>query len=647
MKNLKLKVIIKYLKPYKKEFLYGGIALLVVNILSVLIPLEVKNIIDQLKDGFSSSFVIKKSLWLMFLATCMGLIRLLSRQIVFGIGRKVEVNLRQKLFDHLLIQDPDWIQKKGSGDIISRATSDVENIRRLLGFTVLSLCNIVLAYSLTIPSMLSINRTLTIAALMIFPLILLIVSLFGGRMVNQRKLQQESLSKLSDLIQEDLSGISAIKIYAQEEVEIKEFDNYNNLYRNSAIKLARTASTLFPLLQGISSISLLVLLGLGTSQLESGFITIGGLVALILFVERLVFPTALLGFTLNTFQLGQVSLDRVEEIFENTPKIVDKKQVKVLKKKVNGFITIGGLVALILFVERLVFPTALLGFTLNTFQLGQVSLDRVEEIFQNNPKIVDNPKAKFIKKKVTGLIEAKGLKIKYEGSNFNSLNGLNFKIKPGELIAIVGPVGCGKTTLAKSLGRTIEIPDGQLYLDNTDIKSIKLRDLRKHIAIVPQEAFLFTSTISDNLKFGEPKATRNKVKTSAKKAGLLDDINSFPDGFKTIVGERGITLSGGQRQRTALGRALLVDASVVVLDDALASVDNKTAAIIIEEMRENKTKTILMISHQLSVAATCDRVLVMDKGEIVQEGTHRDLIATKGLYKKLWEREIATNQIVS
>jgi len=581
MKNLKLKVIFKYLKPYKKEFLYGGIALLVVNILSVLIPLEVKNIIDQLKDGFSSSFVISKSLLLMFLATCMGLIRLFSRQIVFGIGRKVEVNLRQKLFDHLLIQDPDWIQKKGSGDIISRATSDVENIRRLLGFTVLSLCNIVLAYSLTIPSMLSINKTLTVAALMIFPMILLIVSLFGGRMVSQRKIQQESLSKLSDLIQEDLSGISAIKIYAQEEAEKKEFNNYNKVYRNSAIKLARTASTLFPLLQGISSISLLILLGLGTSQLE------------------------------------------------------------------NGFITIGGLVALILFVERLVFPTALLGFTLNTFQLGQVSLDRVEEIFQNNPKIIDNPKAKFIKKKVKGFIEAKNLKIRYEGAKFNSLNRLNFKINPGELVAIVGPVGCGKTTLAKSLGRTIEIPDGQLFLDNIDIKNIKLRDLRKHIAIVPQEAFLFTSTISENLKFGDPKASRNTVKKSAVNAGLIDDINSFPEGFKTIVGERGITLSGGQRQRTALGRALLVDASVVVLDDALASVDNKTAAKIIEEMRGNKSKTILMISHQLSVAATCDRVLVMDKGEIVQEGIHKDLITTNGLYKKLWEREIATNKIGS
>jgi len=577
MKNLKVKVLYKYLKPYKKEFLCGAIALLIVNILSVVIPLEVKNIIDQLQNGFSSDFVISKSLWLIFLATSMGFIRLISRQIVFGIGRKVEVNLRQKLFDHLLIQDPEWIQKKGSGDIISRATSDVENIRRLLGFTVLSLCNIVLAYSFTIPSMFSINKILTISSLMIFPLILGIVSLFGSRMVNQRKAQQESLSKLSDLIQEDLSGISAIKIYAQENAEKKEFNLYNKAYRNSAIKLARTASTLFPLLQGISSISLLILLGLGTYQLESGFISIGGLVALILYVERLVFPTALLGFTLNTFQLGQVSLDRVEEILQNNPNIVDGANTKKLKRKVKGF------------------------------------------------------------------LEAKNLTIQYRGSKFKALNGLNFKIYPGELIAIVGPVGCGKTTLAKSLGRTIEIPDGQLFLDETDLKTIKLGDLRKNIAIVPQEAFLFTSTISENLCFGDPKAPERLVKESATKAGLIDDINSFPQKFKTIVGERGITLSGGQRQRTALGRALLLNSPIIVLDDALASVDNKTAARIIDEMRQRSNKTILMISHQLSVAATCDRVLVMDKGIIVQEGNHKDLVKEKGLYKQLWERELAKN----
>ncbi len=575
MNNLKLNIIIKYLKPFKKELLIGSIALLIVNILSVIIPLEVKSIIDQLQGEFSRNFIISKSLWLILLATLMGVIRLSSRQIVFGIGRKVEVKLRQKLFDHLLIQDPDWIQKMGSGDIIARATSDVENVRRLLGFTVLSLCNIILAYSLTIPSMFSINKTLTISSLLIFPIILGIVGSFGGRMVNQRRLQQEALSKLSDLIQEDLSGISAIKIYAQESSEYGQFNKFNKAYRNAAIKLARTASTLFPLLQGISSISLLLLLALGTSQLE------------------------------------------------------------------NGFITIGGLVALILYVERLVFPTALLGFTLNTFQLGQVSLDRIEEIFQSEPKIKNNNSYKKTNKAIKGLIEAKDLKIRYESSKMNALDGIDLKILPGELVAIVGPVGCGKTTLAKALGRTIDIPKDQLFIDNIDVKKIDLKYLRKNVAIVPQEAFLFTSTISENLRFGDPKASIDLVKTSARKASLNEDIINFPKGYNTLVGERGITLSGGQRQRTALGRALLVNAPVIVLDDALASVDNKTASKIIKEIRDNKNKTILMISHQLSVAATCDRVLVMDKGKIIQEGVHKDLIEKDGLYKNLWERELA------
>ena len=579
MNNLKLNIIKKYLKPFKRELLLGAITLLIVNILSVIIPLEVKNIIDQLQDGFSSNFIISKSFLLIILATIMGIIRLCSRQIVFGIGRKVEVKLRQKLFDHLLIQDPDWIQQMGSGDIIARATSDVENVRRLLGFTVLSLCNIILAYSLTIPSMFAINKILTISSLLIFPIILAIVGLFGGKMVNQRRLQQEALSKLSDLIQEDLSGISAIKIYGQESSEYNQFNKFNKAYRNAAINLARTASTLFPLLQGISSVSLLLLLALGTSQLENGFITIGGLVALILYVERLVFPTALLGFTLNTFQLGQVSLDRIEEIFKSEPKIKNDKNYKDSKKTIKG------------------------------------------------------------------LIEAKNLKIRYENSKANSLDGIDFKILPGELVAIVGPVGCGKTTLAKALGRVIDVPKEQLFIDNTDVRKFDLKYLRSNVAIVPQEAFLFTSTISENLKFGDPKASIKLVKTSARKAGLSEDISNFPKGYNTLVGERGITLSGGQRQRTALGRALLVDAPIVVLDDALASVDNKTASNIIKEIRNDNSKTILMISHQLSVAATCDRVLVMDKGKIIQEGVHNELIEKDGLYKNLWERELAVKNL--
>jgi len=581
MAALRLDLVKNYLRPHKRELIIGAFCLIFVNILSVAIPMEVRNIVDDLKEGFTFSYVLNKSTWLILMATVMGGARLISRQLVFGVGRQVEVSLRQKLFDRMLEQDPGWVQTIGTGEVITRATSDLENIRRLLGFTVLSLTNTLLAYTFTLPAMLTINPLLTFFAISVYPVLLGTVGLFGGRMVKQRKRQQQALSELSELIQEDLSGISAIKIYGQERAEQEAFKKLNIRYRDAAINLARTASTLFPLLQGLSSISLLLLIAIGSGQLSSGSLTVGGLVALILYVERLVFPTALLGFTLNTFQLGQVSLDRVEEIFQNNPNIVDRAETKFLKRKVKGF------------------------------------------------------------------LEAKNLTIKYPGSKFNSLNSLNFKIYPGELIAIVGPVGCGKTTLAKSLGRTIEIPDNQLFLDEIDVKTLKLSDLRKNISIVPQEAFLFTSTISENLSFGEPKASKYLVKESATKAGLIDDINSFPQRFKTIVGERGITLSGGQRQRTALGRALLVDSPIVVLDDALASVDNKTAARIIDEMSDRSNKTIIMISHQLSVAATCDRVLVMDKGEIVQEGNHKDLVKENGLYKKLWERELATNIIKS
>ena len=573
MAALRLELIWRHLRPHRRTVLIGVGSLVIVNLLGVALPLLVRSVINDLHQGFSMQVLLRNALLLVGLATLMMTVRLSSRMLVFGVGRQVESELKLQIFNHLLRQEPSWVQGLGSGEVISRATSDVENVRRLLGFAVLSLSNTALAYALTLPAMLVIDPGLSLAAIAVYPIMLLTVRLFGGRMMGQQRAQQQALAALSDLVQEDLSGIGAIKIYGQEAHEQSSFARLNRGYRDAALNLARTRSTLFPMLEGLSSFSLLLLLGLGSSQLASGNLSLGDLVALILYVERLVFPTALLGFTLSTFQTGQVSLERIEELLRRQPAIVSPPQ-----------------------------PTS-------------------------PPALV------------RGAIEARDLTVRFPGLNRPALQNLNFRIAPGEMVAVVGPVGCGKTTLARALGRMVEVSKGQLFLDDLDITSLALGTLRQQVAIVPQEGFLFTATLADNVRYGDPDATLEQVSQATRQARLEDDIRGFPDGFDTLVGERGITLSGGQRQRTALARALLLQAPVLVLDDALASVDNSTAAAILAEVRLQQRRTVLMISHQLSAAAACDRILVLDQGQLVQQGHHAELLNLEGTYRRLWERE--------
>ena len=572
--NWHLKKLGQYLLPYWQKSALGIVALLLVNWLGVSIPLLIRDGIDELQVTFSFEKVASYAIFVFVLASLMWVIRMGSRLLIFSVGRQVEFDLKQQIFEHLLLMEPSYFATNTVGELISRATSDVDNIRRLLGFAVLSLANTLFAYALTIPVMLSLNVRLTVFALAIYPVMLILVWLFSDRLRYQQLQVQEATSRLSDLIQEDMSGIALVKIYAQEKNESDAFAALTDDLLEANLALARTRTTLFPLLGGLASISLLLILATGAGIIADGLLTVGDFVAMVLYVERLVFPTALLGFTLTAYQRGEVSIDRVEAILTSQPKIADFTPVHPLPKDA-----------------------------------------------------------------VQGSLESKNLTYSYPDSRSPALNGVSFIIQPGETVAIVGPVGSGKSTLANALPRLVDIDPGQLFIDGHDITQIPLTDLRQAIAYVPQESFLFSTTIQNNIRYGDPVAEFMEVKHAAKLAQIGTEIENFPRQYDTIVGERGITLSGGQRQRSALARALVVDAPVVVLDDALSSVDNQTATHILQNLKTGtQNQTVIFISHQMGVAALSDRILVMDQGRIVQTGTHTQLVQQRGLYQQLWEQ---------
>jgi len=574
MAKSRLQKLGAYMGPHWKPVSLGIAALFIVNALGVYIPLQIRNTIDRLQTNLDFSQVMGYVAIVLLLACIMWVIRMASRLLIFGVGRWVEFDMKQSIFGHLLTLEPAYFAANKVGDLINRATSDVDNIRRLVGFAVLSLANMIFAYSLTLPLMLSINGRLTLWAIAVYPFMLVIVQLFSHRLRSQQQEVQEELSRVSDLIQEDMSGISLIKIYAQEENERRAFRQFNRQLLGANLRLARTRYLLFPLVEALANLSLLVLMWLGTSAIARGTITIGDFLALLLYAERLVFPTALLGFTISAYQRGEVSVDRIETIFQVEPKIKDLD-----------------------YAAQLATP-------------------------------------------IRGQLIAQHLNYTYPGAKTPALKDVNFAIKPGETVAIVGPIGAGKSTLANALPRLLDIPPRTIFLDGYDITLLKLDDLRGAIAYVPQDSFLFSTTIKNNIRYGDPVLEGIEIEIAAKQAQMHSEIGNFPQQYETIVGERGVTLSGGQRQRTALARALLVDAPVLILDDALSSVDNQTATNILRNLSEGtKRQTVIFISHQMSAAATADRIFVMDKGAIVQIGTHAELMQQPGLYQTLWQQQ--------
>ncbi|NJM64294.1 MAG: ABC transporter ATP-binding protein [Acaryochloris sp. RU_4_1] len=578
----RLRKLGQYLRPHWQTVLLGILALFIVNGLGTYLPLLIRNAIDDLEVAFSFGPILRNILFIGGLASLMWCIRMASRIWLFGVGRQVEFDLKQKIFEHLLSLEPAYFQVNTAGDLINRATSDVDNIRRLVGFAVLSLANTLFAYALRLPVMLAIDPVLSLTAIAVYPLIMLLVQVFSHRLRNEQLAVQQALSDLSELVQEDMSGVSLIKIYAQETNEQQEFQQLNQALLVANLKLAKTRNILFPVLGGMASISLLVLLALGSRAIPTGNISVGDFIALLLYVEQLIFPTALLGFTITAYQRGEVSIDRVEAILGAQPQIQSPETATALDKH-----------------------------------------------------------------QVQGQLTAKNLTYTYPGAATPALNQVNFQIQPGETVAIVGPVGSGKSTLVNALPRLLDIAPGQLFVDGQDITQVHLWDLRAAIAYVPQDSFLFSTSLKNNIRYGNPLSDASEVEYVAKQAQIHDEVLNFPQRYQTLVGERGITLSGGQRQRTALSRALLVDAPILILDDALSSVDNQTATEILNHLsEETQRKTVVFISHHLSAAAIADQIFVMDQGAIVQRGTHEDLVHQPGLYQTLWNQQKLEEQLV-
>ena len=570
----RLNKIGNYLRPHWRETVLGIIALFVVNGLGVYIPLLIRSGVDTLSTSFSFNEIIRYAVIIALLSSAMWMMRMASRIWIFGVGRQVEFDLKQRIFEHLLRLEPAYFNVNTPGDLISRATSDVDNIRRLLGFAVLSLANTLFAYTLTLPVMLSLSVELTLASLAVYPFMFLMVHLFSDRLRKEQTIVQEQLSEISELVREDISGMALIKIYAQEENERQAFNQKNEQLLAANLQLAKSRNTLFPLIGGLANLSSLIIIWLGTVKISAGTLAIGDFLALLIYVERLVFPTALLGFTITAYQRGEVSIDRLETILSVTPKIQD---------------------------------------TPDTIHLEASQLK--------------------------GELTAVNFNYTYPGANTPALEDVNFTIVPGEVVAIVGPIGSGKSTLANAIPRLLDIEPGQLFLDGADITKLAVSDLRSAIAYVPQDSFLFSTTVKNNIRYGDPITPEEDVVYASKMAQIDAEIENFPQKYETVVGERGITLSGGQRQRTALARAMLIDAPILLLDDALSSVDNQTATQILSNLSlGTKRKTVIFITHQLSAAATSDRILVMEQGKIVQIGHHAELLEQPGIYKTLWNQ---------
>ncbi len=561
--------LLPYLARYRGGLALGLVCVAIANLVALAQPQVLRLSVDDLYKGVTAAKLGRYAVLLFALALTSGAFRFVMRQIVIGISRHVEFDLRNDFFAHLQRLGADYFQRTRTGDLMARATNDLAAVRMMIGPAIMYLVNTIVVTIVSVGFMLHISPRLTLFALLPLPFVSLTMWFFGDRTHRRFEEIQADFAELSARVQENLAGVRVVRAFHDEAREVADFGRLNERYRGKSLDLSRVSALFDPTLAFFSGLASLLALYVGGREVVAGRITLGQYVAFTVYLGMLNWPMVALGWVVNLFQRGSASFDRLAQVFDAAPGVA------------------------------------------------------------NLPGAVSPAECR-------GAIEFRNLTFTYPGADRPALSGVSLAVEPGTTVAIVGRTGCGKSTLLSLLTRVFDPPEGAVRLDGRDVRTLDLAWLRRRVAAAPQDTFLFSTTVAENIAYGAEQATPEAIAAAARIAGLHDDVLGFPRGYETLVGERGITLSGGQKQRVAIARAVLRDAPVLLLDDCLSSVDTQTEERILRGLSaEIARRTTLIVSHRVSTVRDADRIFVLDGGALVEQGTHDELLALGGHYARL------------
>jgi ATP-binding cassette subfamily B protein len=594
-----LRPLFPYLKRYRVTLFWGALTVFFNNGIWVLFPQVIRRAVDNLNQGATRQKFLVYALLLLAIAGIKGIFQFLTRWWMIGVSREIEFDLRNDLFAHLETLPYSYYQKHRTGDIMARATNDLNAVRMLLGPAIMYTANTLVFTAFALVFMMKISPRLTLFAFAPLPLASITIQYFGRRIHERFEKIQAQFSDISARAQENFSGARLIRAYAQEQAEIEVFEKSNQEYVARSLPLARLMGMLWPALELLLGFAIVIAIWIGGREVLLHRISPGDFVAFTMYLMMLTWPVIALGWVINIFQRGTASMGRIHELLAAQPEITD----------------------------------------------AAVAADLIGAI------------------EIAGDIEFRNLSFAYNGVPV--LRDINLKITAGSSLAIVGPTGSGKTTLVSLIARIFDVRDavgqdavaggngagapalsGSLLLDGRPLRQYPLQTLRRAIGFVPQETFLFSDTVRENIAFGAPGASDEQVRSAAQAANIAADIESFPAQYETLVGERGITLSGGQKQRTAIARAIIRDPRILILDDALSSVDTYTEEKILNQLREvMQGRTTIFISHRVSTVQNADRIAVLHEGRIVEFGTHDELLERNGYYTELYNKQLLEEEL--